>query len=421
MTTLNGTMKWMILAAVLGLAAVSGGCSGSEPTQAAAGQEEAGGEAQEERGPNDGRLLRDGDFALELAIFEEGVPPEYRAWATRAGQPVDPAAVRLVVELTRIGASVDRIEFAPQEGFLRSTSEVREPHSFVVSITAAAAGASHRWSFESFEGRTRIVAATAAEAGVVVETAGPRQIDDVLALYGVIAASPESVRAVSARYPGPIRSIARSLGDTVKRGELLATVESNESLQTYAVMAPIGGVITARMANPGEVAGDQPLFVITDLGNVTAELSVFARDLARVQRGQRARIRSVDGAATGEGRVTYVSPAGAGANQALMVRVALDNADRRWTPGVYLNAELLVGGSTAPVAVRTDAIQRFRDWQVVFRNEGDLFEVQPVELGRSDGEWIEVTGGLPAGAAYVARNSFLIKADIEKSGASHDH
>jgi len=73
------------------------------------------------------------------------------------------------------------------------------------------------------------------------------------------------------------------------------------------------------------------------------------------------------------------------------------------------------------VAVRADALQRFRDWRVVFQNEGDFYQAQPVEIGRSDGEWVEISSGLAAGVAYAAHNSFLIKADIEKSGASHDH
>lgn len=400
--------------AILGLVVLLGGCQGSQSPAAA--QDDAS-----LPGPHGGRLLRDGDFTLELALFEAGVAPEYRAWATQGGKPLAPSTVLLDVQLTRLGGVVERLSFTPQEDHLRSTGEVREPHSFVVVVQAAAGGASHRWEYESFEGRVTIPAAMAKEAGVVVETAGERSIEDLLPLYGVIAADPEAVRAVSARFPGSIRTIASSLGDTVKRGEVLATVESNESLQTYAVTAPIAGVITARHANPGEVAGEAPLFVITDLSRVTAELSLFPRDLARVRAGQRARIRPVDGGSGSEGRVIHVSPAGMGANQALTVRVRLDNADRRWTPGVYVNADLHVGARSAPVAVRADAVQRLRGAPVVFRNDGDTYEAQPVELGRGNGEWVEVTAGLPAGAAYVARNSFMVKADIEKSGAAHEH
>jgi cobalt-zinc-cadmium efflux system membrane fusion protein len=44
-----------------------------------------------------------------------------------------------------------------------------------------------------------------------------------------------------------------------------------------------------------------------------------------------------------------------------------------------------------------------------------------LELGERDGEWVEVLGGIDPGTPYVVEQSFLIKADIEKSGASHDH
>jgi cobalt-zinc-cadmium efflux system membrane fusion protein len=409
----------LILSALFSL----GGCSNDaapSTDEHGHGGEEAGHE-EGERGPHGGRLLEDGDVTVELAIFERGTEPEFHAWITQGGKPVSPSQVQLGVQLQRFGGTTERIEFVPELDFLRSRTAVREPHSFEASVAATVGGGSHGWKYESLEGRVTIAAETAKEAGVVIDTAGPRLIQDVLPLYGVIAANPEAVRAVSARYPGPIKSVTKSFGDSVARGAVLATVESNESLQTYSVVAPIAGVITSRNANPGEVAGDAALFEITDLGNVTAQLSVFARDIARVRSGQRVRIRSVDSAIEGSGQVIGVSPGGAGSNHALIVRVNLDNRERLWTPGIYVNADVLVGGKEVPVAVKADALQTFRDWKVVFRNEGDAFEAQPVGLGRSDGEWVEIVSGLPAGATYVAGNSFLIKAHIEKSSAAHDH
>jgi len=74
-----------------------------------------------------------------------------------------------------------------------------------------------------------------------------------------------------------------------------------------------------------------------------------------------------------------------------------------------------------PVAVSAEAIQTVRDWTVVFGRYGENFEARPVELGRSDGKFTEVINGLNAGEQYAAKNSFLIKADVGKSGASHDH
>ena len=44
-----------------------------------------------------------------------------------------------------------------------------------------------------------------------------------------------------------------------------------------------------------------------------------------------------------------------------------------------------------------------------------------LDLGRQDDEWVEVLGGLAPGTRYVTTNSYVLKADVEKSGASHDH
>jgi membrane fusion protein, heavy metal efflux system len=94
---------------------------------------------------------------------------------------------------------------------------------------------------------------------------------------------------------------------------------------------------------------------------------------------------------------------------------------RKGRPGLYVTVRLLRNSETVPVAVRTEGIQTFRDWQVVFVRYGDWFEGRPLELGRSDGEYVEVLDGLKAGDEYAAANSFAVKAEIGKLGATHDH
>ena len=42
------------------------------------------------RGPHNGRLLEQGDFAVELAIHEAGIPPEYRVWLYADDEPLPP-------------------------------------------------------------------------------------------------------------------------------------------------------------------------------------------------------------------------------------------------------------------------------------------------------------------------------------------
>jgi cobalt-zinc-cadmium efflux system membrane fusion protein len=86
-----------------------------------------------------------------------------------------------------------------------------------------------------------------------------------------------------------------------------------------------------------------------------------------------------------------------------------------------VSARVIVAERTVPLAVRAEALQTLDAAQVVFERRGEAYEARALKLGRSDGMHVEVLGGIEPGAEYVTRNSYLIKADLEKSGAGHDH
>ena len=259
-----------------------------------------------------------------------------------------------------------------------------------------------------------------ADAGIEVVEAGRANIRETLPLYGVITPNATAVRQVSARFPGVIRSIAKDFGDAVRQSETLATVESDESLQVYNVTAPLDGVVTARDANPGEQTGDRVLFTVADLSTVWVEVSVFPRDVGKVELDQTVRIQGADADVSAEGRVIWIAPFGSSASQTLTARVLLDNADRRWAPGLYVTALVTLAENDVPLAVRSDAVQTLDGATVVFVHEPPAFEPRPVELGRSDGEVAEVLGGLEPGERYATRNSFILKAELGKGEAEHE-
>jgi len=109
------------------------------------------------------------------------------------------------------------------------------------------------------------------------------------------------------------------------------------------------------------------------------------------------------------------------ADQSVNVRVVLDNQKGLLRPGRHVNAKITVGNHAAALAVKRTGLQAFRDFTVVYAQIGEEYEVRMLELGLQAGEWAEVLGGLESGTRYVSENSYVIKADIEKSGASHDH
>jgi cobalt-zinc-cadmium efflux system membrane fusion protein len=393
-------------------------CGAKEPP--APGHHGASAAADYARGPHNGRLLSNGPFAIELAIFESGVPPEYHAWPTLEGRAVPLDQVELVVELTRLNGRVDRFTFTPREDYLLGSGVVQEPHSFQVKVIATHAGQSHEWAYDSFEGRTTIANEIAEAAGIKTETAGPATLVTTTTLYGRIVPDPTRQRDVAARFPGVIQAVQKQLGDVVRNGETLAVVESNDSLRPYNVVAPIGGVVTARNANPGEQTAGQPLFTIVDPSAVVAELSVFPADRARIRPGAKVLVKTAQDAAQVAGQVDRIEMQ-TSANQAVIARVSLKNPDQQFLPGAFVTGEVQIASREVSLAVRTIGLQPFRDFEVVFERIGSTYEVRMLELGERYGEWAEVLGGLEPGAEYVTENSYLIKADVEKSGASHDH
>ena len=376
------------------------------------------------KGPHGGRMLISGDFSLELSIFETGVPPEFRAWASVNEQVLKPEEVELSITLTRlssnVGGKVDNIKFKAQGDAMRGDSVIYEPHSFVVTINAIHNGTTHSWKYDNLEGRTKIESAVARALEIETQVAGPVVLQETIDVFGQVKTNNERVAQLSARFAGVIKTVTVSIGDTVRKGQTLATVESNESLNLYSIKAPIGGVITQRDANPGKQTGDKNLFTITDTSTVWVDLSIFPDDKNKVKMGAVVRIVPAHNKQTVEGKISFINVL-AEANQSVIARIVVENKDGQLLPGSFVKAKIKVAEHAVPLAVKRSGLQAFRDFTVVYAQVGEEYEVRMLELGRQDDEWIEVLGGLQAGTQYVSENSYVIKADIEKSGASHDH
>lgn len=376
--------------------------------------------ADVEKGPNNGRLFTDGNFSLELAIFETGVPPEFRAWASINGKSLPPEDIDLNITLTRFGNKVDNINFKKYGDVLRGDTTIYEPHSFFVKISAIHNGEKHSWEYESYEGRTKIDESVAESLGIKTEIAGAVVMQKTIPVYGRITENTENTRKITARFDGTIKSVTASEGDKITKGQPLATVESNESLQVITIISPINGTISHRNANVGEQTNGRQLFTITNTKSVWADLSVFPTDIIQVNIGSPVTVTDSTSGYTTKGKVSQISLI-ANPDQSVNVRVVLNNKKGLLHPGRHISAQITTGEHTANLAVKRSGLQAFRDFTVVYKKINDEYEVRMLELGLLAGEWAEVLGGLEPGARYVSENSYVIKADIEKSGASHDH
>jgi cobalt-zinc-cadmium efflux system membrane fusion protein len=405
---------------IVALALALAGCA--EPGDEAANDDHGDAAASEVgKGPHGGRLLVQDGYAVELQIFEEGVPPQYRAWLYRDGQPLPPDAGHLQVVLRRLGGVTDTHSFEPEGDHLAGREVVYEPHSFDVEVLATIGERKLRWDFASYEGRTTIASRIAEQAGVRTSSAGPGVIRDEHEVQGLVTTVEERHARVMARFPGPIRAVMVGVGDTVRTGQPLARIESNVSLSEYTVSAPFAGTVLTRNAAVGDLAGTTHLFEIADLSQLWVDLHLFGADAQHIRPGLPVEVTRLSDDAKAHTRLDRVLPGTATASQSTVARATLDNADGAWRPGAAVRARVTVSEQPVDLAVPLAALQSFRDWQVVFVRVGDEYEIRPLELGRRDSRHVEVLDGLEPGAEIVVEQSYLVKADIEKSGASHDH
>src|SRR3546814_8404960 len=92
---------------------------------------------------------------------------------------------------------------------------------------------------------------------------------------------------IRGQFPGRVVAVTKAVGDYVRRGELLARIESSESLQVYPVHATASGVVAERNANPGDVTDGRALYVLTDPSHTTVVFNIFPRDLATDRKSTR--------------------------------------------------------------------------------------------------------------------------------------
>jgi membrane fusion protein, heavy metal efflux system len=249
-----------------------------------------------------------------------------------------------------------------------------------------------------------------------VEVAGPAKIRASVPLYGKIAMNEDTVANVSPRFPGVVKAVSVRLGDRVQKGDVLAIVESNDSLKDYQVISAISGTIIKKDVTVGEaIRDDKLIFTVADLSAVWVDFSVFPQDFDRVRQGQTVRIIYAANVKPIAGRITYIAPIGSENTQSLLARAVAPNSAGLLRPGLFVTGELETDEVEVPIAVRPSAIQTLNEKTVVFVPEGNAFEAREVKLGARDNNLVQVLSGLNAGDRYVSVNSFLLKAELGKS------
>ncbi|MBU2584282.1 MAG: efflux RND transporter periplasmic adaptor subunit [Bacteroidetes bacterium] len=259
------------------------------------------------------------------------------------------------------------------------------------------------------------------EFGIEVKQAGPGVITNHVDLIGEINVEPSRLSHIIPRFPGIVKEVYKTVGENVNQDEVLALIESNESLTTYEVKFLVEGtIIELHMAKGDLVGGEKIGFTVANLDKVWAMLSVYQKDINKIKVGQNAKVSvgSIDTEETG--KISYLSPIVDEATRTASARVVLNNRSGKWRPGMFVTAKVYVSETKAPVVIEKTALQTIEEKQVVFVKVEDGFFSQAVKVGKENDDNVEIISGLKAGQQYVSKGAFTLKAEILKESFGGD-
>ena len=258
----------------------------------------------------------------------------------------------------------------------------------------------------------------ASASGIETVPVSAGQVHSLAILFGNITTDPGSLSHIRARFDGVISDVTVNLGDKVQSGDTLAMVESNESLKRYQVNSPFSGTIIGRHANTGELSNGQILFSVANYDDVWAQLKIFPQQRAAIQSGQKVWLNNAG--FIQQSSVSHTAPSPEGKPYTLAF-VKLSNTDGNWPVGALTQAQIKTATKDVALLIPKSAIQQYKRKKVVFVKIGNEYHPRPIILGLRDSENVEVLQGLLKDELIVSQNSYLIKADLEKSEAGHDH
>jgi membrane fusion protein, heavy metal efflux system len=194
------------------------------------------------------------------------------------------------------------------------------------------------------------------------------------------------------------------------------------SLTRYEIVSPLAGTLIEKTVTAGELLKDDTeAFVVADLNTVWVTLQVPPTALSTVRKGQRVVISAGGMMPEAEGNISYIAPVLLEETRTAATRVELPNPDGRWRPGLFVTATITSGDNTASVLIPKAALQTIEGKPSVFVKTEEGFSPRPVALGRANETHVEVASGLSPGERYAATETFILKAELAKGEASHQH
>ena len=181
------------------------------------------------------------------------------------------------------------------------------------------------------------------------------------------------------------------------------------------------GVTLGETVNPEQ----SHLFVVADLRQLWLLVEVPSAKAAALKAGQSVTLTDPATGRIATAALDYVSPVASPGARTVRARAVVDNRDGSWRPGMFVTAKLPTRAEAArSVAVPAEAVQDIGGQPVGFvpvPGEANTFEAREVAVGPEIDGWRPVKSGLVDGEALVVEGGFLLKAELGKAMAGHDH
>jgi len=212
------------------------------------------------------------------------------------------------------------------------------------------------------------------------------------------------------------------------RSRLSALGGSTDINGQYTLKAPISGVISEKDIVIGEyVQLATQLFVIDQIDQLWLEFIVPNIDIAFLQPNQKVQFKSLQTGQMYQAQIMNLNSTADIQTGRLQVRAKVLDRNPELRPNLMVSLQLEQNKQTQVRRIEKNAVQRVDEKDIVFvpSQHGDKieFSTQPVQLGSvsSNGKWIEILSGLNLGQTYVSQGSFLLKSELEKGEADHEH
>jgi RND family efflux transporter MFP subunit len=178
----------------------------------------------------------------------------------------------------------------------------------------------------------------------------------------------------------------------VRQAEAAIAIAKKDYADT-TVLAPIGGVVSMRMAEPGEMGSPGvPVVRIEDTNLVEVSAFLPAASYPAVVAGRTHMRVTVAGIELGEQVISYKSPTIGPKLRTFEIKCLLENPPVGVAPGAMADIAVILAGREG-LGVPAVSVQQRGGQSVVFTVEGNIASQRNVRTGLENNGWIELLDG----------------------------